>query len=222
MEFQWFSSGNSLCEFTSMQSIRSIRGLCKIALFLISSVLACGTDASGQSRSEPGARTEDLTKALVSLNLSYQRSGPRGRSALVDQMLATAAERRKLLASMVESEPGRVLRVALTSEFRASLPAAVRSDVEQHVVLDGTIEVLQEDYASGARLRHFLDTGGTRLSLHFAVNPPGHLTGDRVRVRGVLLDNMLALDSGTTSLQILTASPAGRTPLAISGPWSCW
>jgi hypothetical protein len=192
-----------------VQSIRSIKSACKIALVLIGSVLALGTVASGQPRSDQRARSEDLTQALVSLNARYQRAGPGGRPAVLAQMLATAAERRRLLASMFESDPGHVLRVALTSELRASLPAAVRTDVEQHVELEGTLEVLQEDDANGARLRHFLDSGGTRLELHFATNPPGHLTGDRVRVRGVRLDNMLALDSGTASVQIVTTPPAG-------------
>jgi hypothetical protein len=192
-----------------MPSITSIKRACKIAHVLIGGVLAFGGVASGQSRSDQRARSEDLTQALVSLNASYQRAGPGARPALVAQMLAAAAERRRLLASMLESDPGHVLRVALTPELRASLPTAVRTDVEQHVEIEGTLEVLQEDYANGARLRHFLDSGGTRLSLHFATNPPGHLTGDRVRVRGVLLDNMLALDSSTTSVQTVTAPAAG-------------
>src|SRR5712691_1857484 len=167
-----------------MQSIKRVR---RVALFLLGSVLAFGSVAFDQSRSNQRARSVDLTQALVSLNSRYQLAGPGGRSALVAHMRTAAAERRKVLASMLESDPGQVLRVALSSELRASLPAAVRTDVEQHVELEGTLEVLHEDYAKGARLRHFLTSGGTRLSLHFATAPPGRLTGDRVRVRGVLL-----------------------------------
>ena len=126
-------------------------------------------------------------------------------------MLATSAERRRLLASIIESDPEHVLRVALSPELRASLPAAVRPNVEQHVELEGTIEVLQEDYANGARLRHFLHTDGTRLSLQFATTPPPLLTGDRVRVRGVRLDTTLALQSGTTSLQTVATTALKNT-----------
>jgi hypothetical protein len=192
-----------------MQSIRSIKSACKIVLVLIGGVLVLGSVALGQSLSDQRARSENLTQAFVLLNTNYQRAGPQGQSALVSQMVATAKERRQLLASMLESEPGQVLRVALPPEVRASLPAVIRTDVEEHVELEGTLEVLQEDWPNGARLRYFLDSGGTRLSLHFATNPPAHLTGDRVRVRGVVLANMLALDSGTTSVEILAAPPAG-------------
>src|SRR2546427_2002477 len=127
-----------------MPSIKSIKRACKIAHVLIGGVLALGGVASGQSRSDQRARSEDLTQALVSLNSRYQDADSAGRSALITEMRATAAERRQLLASMLESDPGQVLRVALTPELRASLPVAVRADVEQHVELEGTLEVLQE------------------------------------------------------------------------------
>ena len=193
-----------------MQSIKRVR---RVALVLLGCVLAFGSVAFDQSRSNQRARSENLTQALVSLNFRYQLSDAGGRSALVAQMRTAAAERRKVLASMLESDPGQVLRVAFSPELRASLPAAVRSDVEQHVELEGTLEVLQEDYANGARLRHFLTSGGMRVSLHFATTPPGRQTGDRVRLRGVLLDNMLALDTGTTSVQTVTAPAAGSNAL---------
>ena len=193
-----------------MRSITWPKRACQIALVLFG-IPALARGASGQPRSDERARSENLTQALVSLNSSYQRAGPRARSALVTQMLATSAERRRLLASIIESDPEHVLRVALSPELRASLPAAVRTNAEQHVELEGTIEVLQEDYANGARLRHFLHTDGTRLSLQFATTPPPLLTGDRVRVRGVRLDTTLALQSGTTSLQTVATTALKNT-----------
>src|SRR5438874_1325404 len=192
----------------SMQSIESVKRTHRTALVLLGHVLALSSVASGQTQSVQRARSEDLTRALVSLNSSYQGADSTGRAALIGDMLATAAERRQLLASMLESDPGQVLRVALSPELRASLPAVVRTAVEQHVDLEGELEVLQEDYANGARLRHSLYSGGTRLLLQFAGNPPELLTGDRVRVRGVRLDDTLALQSGTTSLTSVQSAAA--------------
>ena len=191
-----------------MQSIESVKRTHRTALVLLGHVLALSSVASGQTQSVQRARSEDLTRALVSLNSSYQGADSTGRAALIGDMLATAAERRQLLASMLESDPGQVLRVALSPELRASLPAVVRTAVEQHVDLEGELEVLQEDYANGARLRHSLYSGGTRLLLQFAGNPPELLTGDRVRVRGVRLDDTLALQSGTTSLTSVQSAAA--------------
>ena len=78
-----------------MQSIKRVR---RVALVLLGCVLAFGSVASEQSRSNPRARSEELTQALVSLNSRYQLSGAGGRSALVAQMRTTAVERRKLVA----------------------------------------------------------------------------------------------------------------------------
>ena len=44
--------------------------------------------------------------------------------------------------------------------------------------------------------------------LRFAKDPPGLLTGDRVRVHGVRLGSALALDSGTTSVQVVATAIA--------------
>lgn len=171
-------------------------------------VLAFGSLASGQSQSDRQARAERLTQALASLNFDYYAAGHDERPSVLTELRAAAAERRQLLLSMIESDPGQVLRVALSPELRASVPAAVRDLVEQHVQLEGTLEVLQEDHAHSARLLHVLHADGARFALTFASKPPGLLTGDRVRVRGVRLDDTLALESGATSLETISAATA--------------
>jgi len=85
-----------------MLSIKRVR---RVALVLLGCVLAFGSVAFDQSRSNQRARSQDLTQALVSLNSRYQLAGPGGRSALVAQMRTAAAERRKVLASMLDRQP---------------------------------------------------------------------------------------------------------------------
>jgi hypothetical protein len=68
--------------------------------------------------------------------------------------------------------------------------------------VDGTVEVLSEDYDGSARLLHFLNTpGGQRLQLQFSGEEPALLTGTRVHAHGTLQNNVLAL-STTSSLQV--------------------
>jgi hypothetical protein len=63
-------------------------------------------------------------------------------------------------------------------------------------VLDGELEVQYEDYAGGARLRHYLHVNnGRRLRLEFPGDGPELLTGTRVRAHGRLQNDTLTLAS---------------------------
>jgi len=128
-----------------------------------------------------------------------------------------AAERQVLLSSLVETDPGEVLRVALPADQRQSLPPAVQALVEQTVALEGTLEVLHEDHETGSRYLHFLEVHGQRLALSFAAEPPTLPTGTRVRVTGVQVGQALALD-GSTSVQTLApalANTFGAQPTLV-------
>ena len=109
------------------------------------------------------------------------------------ELVRLAAEREKALAALVESEPGAVLRLALPRDVRASLPPSVRAQVEEEVEMEGVVEVLHEDRASGSRYLYFLEAAGERYSLHFAREAPALVTGTRVRVKGVRIGHALAL-----------------------------
>jgi hypothetical protein len=154
------------------------------------------------------ARSTSLTQSLAALGARYDGEETDRRPAVLRQMLAEAAERHDLLASTIERDPGFVLQVALPDAMRQQLPASVRDYVEQHVEIEGAVEILQEDYVSGARLRHYLHTAGGRLLMNYVERAPSLQTGDRVRVRGVALDGALALEPGNTSvIAALTALP---------------
>jgi hypothetical protein len=88
-------------------------------------------------------------------------------------------------------------------KLRASLPDAVKSFVEQEVEVEGTLEVYHEDYEATSRFVYKLETPGGRFGLNFASDAPQLLTGSHVRVKGIRLTDMLALESGTTSVTTL-------------------
>ncbi len=78
--------------------------------------------------------------------------------------------------------------------------------------LEGTLEILHDDTHAGARFEYFIHTNNGRYSLHFRGHPPTNLlTGARIRAKGVLTGNTLALAPGSTNVQTVTPAPVPST-----------
>src|SRR5690349_18976691 len=179
-----------------------------LTLILVSMNLALGQSGTAGTRGRAAA--ERLSLQVAALQQQYLTAGPSAKAQALSRLQTVAAMRQQLLSALMETDPGEVLRVALPSSLRAGLPAAVQGSIEQKVQLQGKLEVLYEDSPTSARLRHFLVVGGQRLELKFAQNPPTHLlTGAIVRVKGVQLQQKVAVASGSssTSLQTVTNAP---------------
>ncbi len=147
---------------------------------------------------------EGLTQDLIAKNARYHQAGSAEQAGLLNDLLTVAADRQQLLATLIEDDPGEVLRVALPAAIRASLPPVVQDYIEQAVEVQGEVEVQIESQDTESHVHFFLDTASERLSLHFATDPPTNLlTGSQIRVKGVQVDGALALDSGSTSVQTL-------------------
>lgn len=105
------------------------------------------------------------------------------------------------------------MRLSIPSDVRANFPIQVRPFIEEHVEVEGELEVQIEDYYQGSRVLYFLlpsgrgvDRAEERLSLHFAAEPPKDLqTGTRIRVQAIRVDEALALGSGQTDIETLAA-----------------
>jgi hypothetical protein len=86
------------------------------------------------------------------------------------------------------------------------------------VALEGTLDVLVEDYADGhSRTRHFLQTGHGRVEVKFAARATQLPSGTRVRVHGQAAQGeVLALD-GTQVEALATVLPAtmGEQRIAV-------
>jgi len=133
--------------------------------FVVAGLLALGAAlfvttglALAQTPASPGS-ARSLTQALVSLSAQYQAARPAARARLASRMLTVAATRRQVLLSLMESDPGEVLRAALPARRRASLPSAVRAHVEAEVDVEGVLLVVHEDSSGRGRdeLRGFLE-----------------------------------------------------------------
>jgi hypothetical protein len=77
-------------------------------------------------------------------------------------------------------------------------------------VFEGDLEVLVEDATTGARYLHFLQVPGRRLQLDIPGNRSNLTTGTRVRARGQLNGNTLALSSAN-DLQAVSALAVPNT-----------
>lgn len=140
-------------------------------------------------------RAKKLTNTLITLNRVFERASPVTRDKALGNLLTLAEERLVLLAKMMESDPGAVLRVALPPAVLAEFPAPVKAFLEQHQVRAGTLEIISEDFPDRAVLRLFLKSHLPPLSLHFVAAPAGHLTGASVQASGVVLGDAMALEA---------------------------
>jgi hypothetical protein len=165
--------------------------------------------AQGGPPSPPSAQRIAQLEALNARFESAADAASQGLDRALQAELGTIARARlEILAALVETAPAEVLRLAMPATLRSRLPAPVQAVTEEHVDLTGTVEVTYEDYRGFSRLLHALDVGSARYSMHLSGDAPGWMTGDRIRVRGVRVQNALALDGAST-----TTSPA---PLALS------
>lgn len=190
-----------------------------LALSSANTVLAAPASTEGGRETSLGAaqnskiaRAEKLSLDLPGMNASYRAATASEKSARLQAIIAAAAERRTLLASIIERNPGAVLRMALPSKVRSGMPTQAHAYLEQSQQLQGELEVRIEDHPDGkARQRHFLNIAGQKVALHFASVPPALQTGATLKVRGVLVGDSMALESDETSLALLTSDGTAGT-----------
>jgi hypothetical protein len=142
-----------------------------------------------------------VTREFVLQTRAYHAVSAAERGARLSALLAAAKARQDLLATLIEEQPLAVLRARVPAGLRAALPASVQPFVEQEVAIEGSLEAWVEDGKKGHRFFYFLQSSGERLALHFAGAPPTLPTGTVIRVQGVRVQNALALEGATTSVE---------------------
>jgi uncharacterized membrane protein len=166
-------------------------------------------------QSAKGKAAADATTALLQMNSHYQQTPAAQKAQLLTQFRGMASQRQQMMSSLIQSNPGDFLRVAVPSDIRGSMPAAIQSFVEQQIQAQGTLEILHADFGgsakglTGGKFYYHLKTASAVLTLHFSEKAPTHLlTGAVVRATGVRLGNDVALAccSGTNSSNLQTLS----------------
>ncbi|EEG07753.1 Ig-like domain-containing protein [Pseudogulbenkiania ferrooxidans] len=105
--------------------------------------------------------------------------------------------------ALLASGPSLAQSTKTTSQNQAA--ATTGSAVER----EGVLEVIHWDNLdkTSSFKRYLRTNDGKRFELKFKKHAPSHLTGTRIKVRGMQSGNVLALDSSTSSYQVL-AMPA--------------
>lgn len=164
------------------------------------------------------AQSRELTNTLVALAQGYVAADESARSGMLPGLIEAARQRRSLLHSMLENDPGNVFGLAFPATLRARLPAEARALIEQHRHIDGTLTVLYEDREFDGRLVHALQASGRRIPLRFTGDAPALRSGMRVRVAGLDFNGQIAVEPGDAGVLLLAADgdPPGGTAAAVS------
>ncbi len=149
---------------------------------------------------------------MLALFQQAQTADPAARRTLLTQLRLLASTRRELLLELMLQDPNQALQIALPDHILSSLQSELRAYFEQQVELEGELEVLYEENETESRLHHFLKTDNKRIELHFSNKAvPDILSGSVVRVRGVRVEDHLAVDGAadgsptTESMQTLAS-----------------
>src|SRR5262245_38908930 len=189
---------------------RNVLLIVLIALGLGLSIIFGG--GTGRAHERPAETSSDVGENARDgvLEALTQRLVDRGLGS--DERRAVAMARRDRLAELIERNPAVVLKRALSASTRAALAADVQPLIERRETHDGTLQVLHADNPGGdGRYLYNLETStGERLSLHFAERAPAVLSGARVQVSGVQVQQALAL-GGTADVTLLSAPSLPNT-----------
>jgi hypothetical protein len=200
----------------------------KLSVLLVAIAVCVPSLPSLGQQSGKGKSAETATVTLLQMHSAYQQASPAQKTQLLTQFQTLAAQRQQLLSSVIQTNPGDVLRVAIPNNIRANMPAAVQNFVEKDTIAQGTLEVAVEmngtpDHTTGTKMHYGLTVAQGKLGLHFASNPPQNLlTGSLVRIHGVQVGSDVALASGSTnststsSLQVVSAASAPAASGAVS------
>ena len=197
------------------------------ALALILALASPIASAHGSNEGKPvsGARpesvrlAEELSVELVQARAAHARSGRSNRAARLATVEGIAHERHDLLAVLMESDPGEVLRLAMPKNMQVAFPASARRYFETEVTEEGVLTVLHVDMEGeaygGDRYEYFLATKSGERRLHFAKMPTRLLTGSRIRVKGIRIGSSIALASGASGGSVVTLAAALPNTLGV-------
>lgn len=178
-------------------------------------------------QSAKGKAAEIATQQLMQMHQNYRQASPQQQAQLLNQFATLAAQRQQLLLSLMQTNPGDVLRIAIPNSVSQSMPSSVKGYVEQDTVAQGALEVAVEmngtpDKTTGTKMHYGLNVAQGKLGLHFASKPPENLlTGSVLRVHGVQVGRDLALASGSpnstaNSLQVVSSASAPPATGAVN------
>ena len=160
-----------------------------------------GGVVSNQGSTDKGLGLKQLTDQLNNLNTNLRVTSAQTRISLNNNLVQVAKQRKELMLDLIEKDPELVLKNALKQEVIDSMPDNVKENLEKRVSKQGDLEVLIEDDFENKKSReeYYLNENGKRSSLHFVDEGPfGLISGTKVKLSGLQIDNKIALYKNPT------------------------
>jgi hypothetical protein len=152
------------------------------------------------------AHTEAFTQQVIVQSSAYHEADPSHRDAVMSRLMESAQYRQSHMLQLFERNPAKFLSLALPSKLRAALPESVQPLVEQEVEADGTVHIFHEDYKTSGQYRYYLKTATEQLTIQFAGHVPEMRTGSRLKVKGIRLNQVMAIQSQPSNVQVSALS----------------
>lgn len=177
------------------------------AIFVCSLVVS-GAFAQGSSALRESPRTAQvraLNNSVLQLHGQIQQDTASA-GAVRGQAGTVLAQRAAALQTLVQQDPRAALTFAFSPDLLADLAEKFPGSallLESHVTLSGTVEHWIADSADikSSKESWFLNTGGSRLELHFAApQRPGPNSNPTVTVEGVRIGSHVAVSKVTSTL----------------------
>lgn len=126
-----------------------------------------------------------------------------------DKIVAKAKARKDALKSMFAKDPQKALKVAFTNEARQNLPAEAQPYIETEVEMEGIVETINADdfVNKQSTLFHYLAVGDKKITLHLVDKESLMQSGRRAKVRGIQIDDEVAVDNRKGNNIDLTDKP---------------
>lgn len=137
----------------------------------------------------------------------------------LNNIIAIARQRKDLLTKEIQTKPQDFLNQATLFKERDQYPKEVQEYLEQEIAKEGLLSILHfhTNNNSSGFIRLFETQDKIRYTLHFSKDVPKISGGSRVRIKGVVLAEDVALDSGTSGIQPLSAQTVTSPTLDVRG-----
>lgn len=168
----------------------------------ISSIFPVEQDDEEKRKTE----TDELTNKLLEINDHVINNEPTQKS--VDNMIDIATKRKQRLLEELKQNPQGFLDQAILAQQRSKFPKEIQSLLEKEVDINGRLSVSHTDNFKNEtttsnvnkfnyHLEVLTDKHVIAYSLYFATNKPNLSSGSRIGVRGIELDQNIALQTGS-------------------------
>lgn len=143
-----------------------------------------------------------LNGELLTLNTQYTKDAKAPaaqKQKILNNLIVTADERKKLLLGLIEKNPADFLQVIFPQEQRKKIPQEVQKYLEEEMSLEGELSVSHADDFENQKAEYFYalktaDDQEFSLSLAIGVLRPQLLSGAKVKIRGFKLEKWVAVD----------------------------